>query len=119
MQTRGFKLVMRTFATAALALAGAGAGAQGPAVQHEMAMQAYELGLFSRSAELLFEPAAAGHLRSLEVLGLMHWYGTTLYGAGRWDKTQGQQLLQQAAADGSEVALVVLRRPRRLAAAQQ
>lgn len=68
------------------------------------AMTAYEASHYATAAVLLSAPATVGHLRSLEVLGLMHWYGERLYGAGPWDRSTGEALLTQAAGNGSEFA---------------
>lgn len=73
------------------------------------AMQAYDLGHYSRCAKQLRHIADAGDLRTLEVLGFMHWYGARLYGPGDWDGSFGRELLMRAAAQGSGVAAATLR----------
>lgn len=100
-------LACATLAT--LAVSGGSLCAQpaSPPEQHERAMQAYETSHYAEAARLLEAPCAAGHARSLEVLGLMHWYGAPLYGQGPWDRARGHQYLARAADAGSEVAAAV------------
>lgn len=109
---------IRTRRLAAIAvLLGVALGCQGAAgqtldEQHVEAMQSYELGRFIVASSQLEPLAKQGHMRSMEVLGFMHWFGEPLYGAGPWDKATGRELLQSAATQGSAVAAVTLNQER-------
>ena len=94
-----------------LALGCHGAFAQSVDELNAQAMEDYALGHYVVAAEELQPLAAQHHLRSLEVLGFMHWFGAPLYGVGEWDHEQDRWLVQVAAAHGNEAAAATLHRP--------
>lgn len=70
----------------------------------DQAMSVYADGHYVEAARQLQVAASGGDLRALEVLALMNLYGSSLYGAGPWDKGLGRALLRDAGRRGSQMA---------------
>lgn len=68
-----------------------------------------EKGHYIAAERALRIAAELGDLRALERLGLMHWIGKRLYGAGPWSRAEGAALLRQAAVRGSAVGRAMAR----------
>jgi TPR repeat protein len=73
--------------------------------EFDRAMQAYEAGHYGESLPLLQQAADHGHVGAQEMLGLMYWYGPTLYGSDvPRSAYRSLDMLDRAATGGSEVA---------------
>ena len=71
----------------------------------EPALAAYERSHYAEAVDLLRPPAEGGNPRAQEMLGLMHLYGSRLYGAQvPRDLEQARYWLRRAALAGSAVA---------------
>lgn len=76
----------------------------------EAALTAFERSRYAEAVELLHSPAQGGNPRAQEMLGLMHLYGSRLFGAEvPRDLDQARYWLRRAALAGSAVANHALR----------
>lgn len=62
----------------------------------------------ARTIAMLTALAEGGHVGAMERLGLMHWHGERLYGAGPWRRDVALRWFERASAHGSEVGLYML-----------
>jgi TPR repeat protein len=109
------KASMRTLAAAwalwsALGIAPAGAQPAGSA-DHAAGLVHYEAGRYAEALTSFTKAAHAGHVRSQEIAGLMNLMGARLYGEGIGeDRAAARRWLGRAALQGSDVAVLIVRR---------
>lgn len=95
-------------AAAVAASAGLMLGSTGATATDDRVTEMLERGHDAVAAELLRPRAEAGDIVAQERLGLMHWFGTRLFGPGDWNRDEARQWFERAAQGGSEIARLML-----------
>lgn len=97
----------------AFALTSPACASPAAATAYESGLAAYDACHWSEAASHFERAAAAGHVRSQEILGMMLFAGPSLYGDGiRRDPAAARRWFDLAEASGSEIgALMVKRMP--------